>query len=195
MGYTRRDFLKLSASGLGLGLLSSLGLDVSEAKARVRELKISKAKVSKTLCPYCAVSCGVLAYAQTDGSLNSRSRIIHVEGNPDDPINRGSLCPKGITLRDIINSPERVKKPLYKPAGSGEWKEIGWEEAIEKFARWVKETRDKTFITKDEQGRTVNRTDSIMWYLGGTIGNEEGWLSVKIAISLGITARDMIATI
>jgi len=196
MQITRRNFLKISAGSLGLGLTGGLGFNLSQAHARIQEMKISKAKVTKSICPYCSVSCGVLIYSYGDGAMNVQSeRVIHVEGNPDDPINRGTLCPKGITLKDLINSPYRLKKPLYKPAGAKDWQEIEWDEAIEKFARLVKDTRDRTFIHKDRLGRVVNRCDSIIWGVGSTLGNEEGYLMVKLGIALGLTARETQATI
>ena len=195
MDISRRGFLKLSAGGLGAGIAGGLGFNLSQAQARVRELKIAKAKVTKSICPYCSVSCGILAYSLSDGAMNVKERIIHIEGNPDDPINRGTLCPKGATLRDFVNAPDRLTKPLYRPAGSSEWKEISWDEAIEKFARWVKDTRDRTFIHKDRAGRVVNRCDSIIWAVGSPLGNEEGWLMVKVGIALGLSARETQATI
>ena len=192
---TRRSFLKLSGASVGAGLIGGLGFDIKQAQARVRDLKISHAKVTKSICPYCSVSCGVLIYTQTDGSMNVKPYVVHVEGNPDDPVNRGTLCPKGATLKDFINAPNRLTKPLYRPAGAREWKEITWEEAIEKMARWVKDTRDRTFVEKDEQGRIVNRTEGFAWYIGSPLGNEEVYLSVKIGVALGTILRETQARI
>ncbi|ADC89591.1 molybdopterin oxidoreductase Fe4S4 region [Thermocrinis albus DSM 14484] len=190
MEVTRRGFLKLTGVSLGTGLIGSLGFDLSPAYARVRELKIAKAKAVKSICPYCSVSCGVLIYSLTDGAMNVKPRVIHVEGDPDDPVNRGTLCPKGATLRDFINSPQRLTKPLYRAPGSTEWKEITWEEAIERIARRIKDTRDRTFIERDAEGRVVNRCESIFWLTGCTIENEPGYLMVKLGRLLGLVALE-----
>ncbi len=192
---TRRGFLKLSGLSIGTAIIGGVGFDISQAQARVREMKIANAKVTKSICPYCSVSCGCLIYTQTDGSMNVKPAVVHVEGNPDDPVNKGTLCPKGATLKDFINSPLRLKKPLYRPAGSDSWKEISWDEAIEKFARWVKDTRDKTFIEKDEQGNVVNRTEGFAWFIGSPLGNEEVYLSVKVGVALGTILRETQARI
>lgn len=190
MELTRRSFLKFSGASIGAGLVGGLGFDLKPAYARVRELKIAKANVTKSICPYCSVSCGVLIYTLTDGAMNVKPRVVHVEGNPDDPVNRGTLCPKGATLRDFVNSSHRLTKPLYRPAGAKEWQEISWDEALNRIAKLIKDTRDRTFIEKDDQGRVVNRCESIAWIVGSTLGNEEGYLWVKTGVALGLVARE-----
>jgi len=195
MELTRRSFLKLSGASIGAGVIGGLGFDLKPAQARVRELKIARANVTKSICPYCSVSCGVLIYSLTDGAMNVKPRVIHVEGNPDDPVNRGTLCPKGATLKDFINSPQRLTKPLYRAPGAKEWKEISWEEALDRIAKLIKDTRDRTFIEKDEQGRVVNRCESIAWIVGSTIANEEGYLWIKTGVALGLVARETQARI
>lgn len=195
MELTRRSFLKVAGVSAGATLTGGLGFDLKPAMARVRDLKISNAKAVKSICPYCSVSCGVIIYSLTDGAMNVKPRVIHVEGNPDDPVNRGTLCPKGATLKDFINAPTRLKKPLYRPAGAKEWQEISWEEALDKIARLIKDTRDRTFIEQDEQGRTVNRCESIAWVEGSTIANEEGYLWIKMGVALGLVARETQARI
>ncbi|RMH81107.1 MAG: molybdopterin oxidoreductase [Acidobacteria bacterium] len=195
MELTRRSFLKVSGASIGTVLTGGLGFDLKPAMARVQDLKISNAKAVKSICPYCSVSCGVVIYSLTDGAMNVKPRVIHVEGNPDDPVNRGTLCPKGATLKDFINAPNRLKKPLYRPAGSKEWKEISWEEALDRIARLIKDTRDRTLIEKDEQGRIVNRMESMVWVEGSTIANEEGYLWVKMGVALGTVLRETQARI
>jgi formate dehydrogenase major subunit len=195
MELTRRSFLKIAGVSTGATLAGGLGFDLKPAMARVSDLKISSAKAVKSICPYCSVSCGVIVYTLTDGAMNVKPRVIHVEGNPDDPVNRGTLCPKGATLKDFINSPQRLKKPLYRPAGAKEWKEISWDEALDRIAKLIKDTRDRTFIERDEQGRLVNRCESIAWVEGSTIANEEGYLWVKMGVALGLVARETQARI
>ncbi len=195
MELTRRSFLKIGGISAGSALIAGLGFDPKPAMARVQGLKISNAKAVKSICPYCSVSCGVIIYTLTDGAMNVKPRVVHVEGNPDDPVNRGTLCPKGATLKDFINAPNRLKKPLYRPAGAKEWKEISWEEALDRIAKLIKDTRDKTFIERDEKGQLVNRCESIAWVVGSTIGNEEGYLWVKMGVALGLVARETQARI
>jgi formate dehydrogenase major subunit len=191
MAISRRSFLKASAGTIGGGIgVQLLGFDVTQAHARVNDLKISASKVSKSVCPYCSVNCGLLIYSQTDGSGNIKSRAIHVEGNPDDPTNRGSLCPKGATLTDSLNAPNRLTKPMIRKPGATSFEEISWPDALDKFARLVKDTRDKTFTAKDAEGRTVNRTERMSFIIGSQTGNEEGYLGVKLARALGIVALE-----
>ena len=95
MDISRRDLLKISALVGGGGLVSGLGFDLKAAYAASRELKISNAREIKTVCPYCAVGCGAIAYVHGSGGLNTVNSVIHVEGDPDSPINGGTLCPKG----------------------------------------------------------------------------------------------------
>jgi formate dehydrogenase major subunit len=104
MDITRRGFLK--ATGLGTGI--ALGFDVARANAEMREFKIARTTETRSTCPYCAVSCGVIIHTLGDKAKNATAAVVHVEGDPDHPINRGTLCPKGSTLRDDINNPNRL---------------------------------------------------------------------------------------
>jgi formate dehydrogenase major subunit len=195
MELSRRNFLKFSAGTLGAGAIGMLGFDAAPAMARITSLKISQARVTKGICPYCSVSCGVLVYTLTDGALNVKARAVHVEGNPDDPVNRGTLCPKGATIKDFLNAPTRLTKPLYRAPGMAEWKEVTWDWSIDKMAALIKDTRDKAFVEKDDKDRTVNRCDNITAIFGSTLGNEEGYLGVKIARALGLVALETQARI
>lgn len=192
-GITRRGFLKFSA-GTAAGT-ALLGFDTGPAFGRVGGLKIGMAKVSKTVCPYCSVSCGVLVYSQTDGSGNVKARAVHVEGNPDDPVNRGSLCPKGATLIDFLNSPLRLTKPLHRKPGAAKFEEVSWDFALDRFARLVKDTREKGFIEKDTKGRTVNRVENMAAIFGSQPGQEEVYLGLKIFRALGLTGIETPARI
>lgn len=183
MDLTRRDFLRLAAgSAVGAG---ALGFDITPAEAALPALKISAAQVSKSVCVYCAVSCGLLVYSRADGSANGKMRAIHVEGNPEDPVNRGSLCPKGASLIDHINAPMRLTRPMYRKPGAVDYEETTWDFALDRIARLVKDTRDRGFQTKDDRGRTVNRVTNMATVIGGQTGNEEGYLGVKLARALG----------
>src|ERR1700730_1843642 len=155
MELTRRGFLKASVVGGSV----ALGFDVSAAKAEMREFKISRTTETRSICPYCAVSCGVIIHTLGDKAKNVKASVVHVEGDPDHPISRGSLCPKGITLKEDISNANRPTKPRVRRAGSDKWEDISWDDAIAKIARNIKTTRDKCFVAKNGQGQGVNTND------------------------------------
>ncbi len=164
----RRTFVR--AAG-GAVLASVLGVDVRRAYAQSQELKISKTTETRSTCPYCSVSCGVIIYTIGDKAKNVTPQVIHVEGDPDHPINRGTLCPKGSSLyHDILND-RRLLKPEVRRPGSDHWEPIPWDQAYEEIGRHIKTARDESFVTTDAQGRTVNRLETIAWN-GGCTGHQ-----------------------
>ena len=166
---------------------SLLGFDLTPAVAQLKELKIARATETRSTCPYCSVSCGVLIYTIGDKAKNVTPQVIHVEGDPDHPINRGTLCPKGASLEQDILNPRRLLKPQVRRPGSDHWEDIAWTQAIDEIGHWVKKTRDDTFIEKDALGRTVNRCESLAWIGGCTDTNEFNYLVVKTMRSMGLT--------
>ena len=184
----RRTFLKGSAAAVGGAV--ALGFDLKRARAEMRELKISRTTETRSICPYCAVSCGVIVHTLGDKAKNVAPSVVHVEGDPDAPINRGTLCPKGATLKDDINNPNRLMSPKVRKPGSDHWEDITWDEAIAKIARHVKETRDRTFVAKNAKGQTVNRTPGMAMIGGCTDTNEFNFLQWKFITALGIPYRD-----
>jgi formate dehydrogenase major subunit len=182
---TRRDFLKVST--LGGAALTLFGFDLAPAYAQLRQLKIARASETRSTCPYCSVSCGVIIYTIGDKAKNVTPQVIHVEGDPDHPINRGTLCPKGASLEQDILNERRLLKPQVRRPGSDHWEDIVWDQAIDEIGHWVKKTRDNTFIEKDAQGRTVNRCESLAWIGGCTDTNEFNYLVVKTMRGLGLT--------
>ena len=180
---TRRTFFK---AGLGGVAASILGFDLKPAYAQSRELKIGRTTETRSTCPYCSVSCGVIIHTLGDKAKNVTPQVIHVEGDPDHPINRGTLCPKGSSLyQDILND-RRLLKPAVRRPGSDHWEDISWDQAIEEIGRHIKKTRDETFVAADSQGRTVNRCEGIAWNGGCTDTNEVNYLVVKTMRSLGV---------
>jgi formate dehydrogenase major subunit len=177
MSLTRRDFLKLSTSGGAVA--SALGFDLSRAYAQVRALKIARTTETRSTCPYCSVSCGVIIHTTADRSRNVKPTVVHVEGDPDHPINQGTLCPKGITLKQNIVNDRRLATVRYRAAGSRRWEEKSWDWAIERIARLVKDTRDRHFVEKDPRGRTVNALTALGVIGGCTDTNEINYLLVK----------------
>src|SRR5262245_37670253 len=133
MEISRRSFLKGALAGGAV--TTAFGFNATAALAQARELKISRTTETHSICPYCAVACGVIIHTLGDKADNVKPTVVHVEGDPDSPINRGALCPKGITLRQFIVNDQRITRPLHRAPGSKEWTSISWDEAIEQMAR------------------------------------------------------------
>jgi formate dehydrogenase major subunit len=184
MELSRRTFLKGAVVG-GAGF-SLLGFDLTPAVAQLKELKIARATETRSTCPYCAVGCGVLIYTIGDRAKNVTPQVIHVEGDPDHPTNRGTLCPKGASLEQDILNARRLLKPQVRRPGATEWEDISWDTALDEIARWTKKTRDATFVEKDANGRTANRCEGISFIGGCTDTNEFNYLAVKTMRSLGL---------
>jgi formate dehydrogenase major subunit len=184
----RRTFLKVAA--VGTGTATAVGFDLQPARAEMRELKIARTSETRSTCPYCAVSCGVIIHTIGDRSKNVASAVVHVEGDPDHPISRGTLCPKGASLRDDINNPNRLTSPKVRRPGSDHWEDITWDEAITQIARHVKDTRDRTLVEKNAKGEVVNRTPGMAWIGGCTDTNEFNFLQWKALTAWGVPYRD-----
>jgi len=188
MEISRRNFIKGAlTSG---AVTTALGFDVTPALAQARELKISRTTETHSICPYCAVACGVIIHTLGDKAGNVTPTVVHVEGDPDSPINQGALCPKGITLRQFIVNDQRITKPLHRAAGSKEWKPISWDDAIDRMARLIKATRDAGFEVKDSAGRLVNRLTNTAIIGGCTDTNEVNYLLGKFRFGLGVVAYE-----
>src|SRR5262245_35867075 len=140
-GLTRRAFLRSTAEkGFALGGLLGLGLDLRAAQLTARRLPIEGSREVPSVCPYCAVGCGQLVSVR-DG------RIVNIEGNPDSPINQGTLCPKGAATYQLAVNDNRVTRVWYRAPGARDWdrtKTLDW--AMDRIAQLVKETRDRTFV-------------------------------------------------
>ncbi len=177
MDESRRQFLKVSA--LGGAAASVLGFDLTPALAQVRGLKIDRTTETRSTCPYCSVSCGVIIHTLGDRSANVTPTVVHVEGDPDHPINQGTLCPKGITLKQNIVNDRRLTKVLYRAPGGRAWEERSWDWAVDRIAQLVKESRDTRLVERDDRGRTLNALTSIGVIGGCTDTNEINYLLVK----------------
>jgi formate dehydrogenase major subunit len=134
-------------------------------------------------------------YTLGDKAKNVKSRIIHIEGDADHPVNRGTLCPKGAGLLDIVHSPNRLMHPEVREPGSKEWKKISWDEAFTRIAKHMKADRDANFVEKNDKGVTVNRWNTTGLLVSSASSNESGYLTVKMARSMGMVALDTQARI
>ena len=184
MSISRRAFLQSSLAGGAA--LTAFGFDVTPLYAQARTLKISRTSETRSTCPYCSVSCGVIIHTLGDKAKNAVPQVVHVEGDPDHPINRGTLCPKGASLEQEISNTRRLLTPQVRRPGSDHWEDIAWDQALDEISQRVKTTRDATFVETDTQGHTVNRCEGIAWNGGCTDTNEFNYLVVKTMRSLGV---------
>ncbi|SAL71245.1 formate dehydrogenase [Caballeronia arvi] len=187
---SRRQFLKVSASTLAGSSLAAMGFSPAPALAEVRQYKLSRTTETRNTCPYCSVGCGILMYGLGDNAKNAKASIIHIEGDPDHPVNRGTLCPKGASLIDFIHSPSRLLYPEYRAPGSSEWKEIAWDDALDRIAVLMKEDRDANFVETTQDGKKVNRWLTTGFLAASAGSNEVGYLTHKTVRSLGMLAFD-----
>jgi formate dehydrogenase major subunit len=154
----------------------------SAAKSHVTQEwhgRIADAKVVKSVCPYCAVGCGQNLYVKDN-------KLVQVEGDPDSPISRGRLCPKGSATRTMVQSPLREYKVKYRRPYGTKWEELPLDRAMDMIADRVLKTRRETWKSKDEEGKDINRCEGIAHLGGATLDNEENYIIKKLYTALGI---------
>ena len=190
MQCNRRQFFKISVATVTGSSLTQLGFSPAAALADVRTFKLTRATETRNTCPYCTVGCGLLLYSLGDAAKNAPADIIHIEGDPDHPVNRGTLCPKGAGLLDFVHSPNRLRYPEYRAPGSKQWQRLSWDEAFTRIATLMKADRDNNFIAKNDKGQTVNRWVSTGFLAASASSNETGYLTHKIVRSMGMLAFD-----
>lgn len=182
MDLTRRQLLTAGAAGIALAPLSPLGFDLHQAKKAQQQFRIAGAKEVHSICPYCAVGCSLIAYTSQEAG---NTRLLQIEGDPDSPINEGTLCPKGASSMQLAVSTRRVEKPLYRAPGSSNWEEKTWDFMLDKLAANIKSSRDGTFVAQDANGNVVNRAEGIAFAGGAAFSSEEGYFATKLMRSLG----------
>jgi formate dehydrogenase major subunit len=189
---SRRQFLKAASAGVAGSAVAALGFGgAEEALAQaVRPFKLARTTETRNTCPYCSVACGVIMYSLGDKSKNAHPAVIHIEGDPDHPTNRGTLCPKGSALLDFVHSETRTKVPQYRGPGEKAFRQISWNEALDRIARLMKDDRDKNFIAKNQDGVTVNRWLTTGFLAASATTNETAFLTYKVVRSLGVLAFD-----
>lgn len=184
MAITRRTFLKASGTataGTAAGLLLDLGVDLRPKVAHAAELRIKDAKVYPSVCPYCAVGCGLLVHV-VDG------KIVNIEGNPESPINAGNLCPKGAATYQLHVNKNRLTQVFHRAPGAGEWEIWDLDRAMDRVAELTKTARDETFVERLPNGKLVNHSLGIFSLGGATIDNEWNHIHQKLMRGLGIVA-------
>ena len=180
----RRTFIKTTV--VGGAAVSAFGFQLAPVRAQTQALKIARTAETRSTCPYCSVSCGVIIHTLGDKAKNAVAQVVHVEGDPDHPINRGTLCPKGASLEQDILNDRRLLKPQVRRPGSDHWEDISWDQAFDEIARKVKDSRDQTFVEQDQNGKTVNRCEGLGWIGGCTDTNELNLLAVKTMRAMGV---------
>jgi formate dehydrogenase major subunit len=195
MDMNRRHFFRVSSAGLVGSSLVALGFSPTAALAETRQFKLARTTETRSTCPYCSVSCGLIMYTLGDKAKNVKTSIVHVEGDPDHPVNRGTLCPKGAGVLDMIQSVNRVKVPAVREPGSNEWKRLSWDEALNRIAKLMKADRDANLVKTNAAGTTVNRWNTTGLLVSSAVSNESGYLTVKVARGLGMVALDTQARI
>jgi formate dehydrogenase major subunit len=180
--------MQLAGAGAAGTAIGALGFAEAEAQvsAHVKPFRLVQTKEARTTCPYCAVSCGMLVYAAPNKANKGKLEVVHIEGDADHPVNRGTLCPKGAAAIDYIHSATRVKTPMYRKPGTAKFEPVTWDFAMERIAKLMKEDRDANFVEKNAAGTTVNRWTTTAFLSGSSVTNETGWVTYKVARGLGL---------
>ena len=190
MDMDRRQFFRVSGAGLAGSSLVALGFSPTAALAETRQFKLARTTETRNTCTYCSVGCGLIMYTLGDGAKNVRGSIIHIEGDPDHPVSRGSLCPKGAGILDYVKSPNRLRFPEVREPGTNEWKRLSWDEALGRITKLMKEDRDENFLATNEAGQTVNRWTSTGFLAASASSNEAGYITHKVMRSTGAIVFD-----
>ena len=182
MDVTRRTFIQVTgATAAGLAV-SGLGFDLTPVKAHAQMLKTKYARETTTICPYCAVGCGAIVHTSKRGD----GRVINIEGDPDHVINRGSLCSKGASLKQLSENANRITEPMYRAPGAKKWQQVSWDWTLSEIAKRIQKTRDATFTSKNAKGQVVNRTTAIASVGSAALDNEECWLYQAMLRAMGL---------
>ena len=179
--FSRRDFLKITGMTLLAEAICSVGFDLTAIESHAAELSIRNAKQTTTICPYCAVGCGLIVH--TD---KNTGKVLDIEGDPDHPINEGSLCAKGAALYQLAENPSRITRVLYRAPYGTKWETKPWDWALDRIAANVKKSRDDSFVHKNAAGQVVNRTEGIAHVGSAALDNEECWLLQGMMRALGL---------
>jgi formate dehydrogenase major subunit len=188
MDLSRRAFLRGAGAGVAGTTLGAFGFEGIEAAhaAAIKAFRLTGTTEARSTCPYCAVSCGMMVFAAESTVEPGKMEVVHIEGDSDNPVNRGTLCPKGAAAIDYVRSKARVKVPMYRKPGANGFEEVTWDFAMERIAALMKEDRDANFIETNGDGVTVNRWPTMGFLSGSSCTNETGWVTWKVARGLGM---------
>ena len=189
---SRRQFVRGAGASLAGTTLGALGFgDIETAYATsIRGWKLLGTTETRNTCTYCAVGCGLILYSKGDLAKGETAEITHIEGDPDHPTNRGTLCPKGAGLLEFVHSKTRALYPRIRKPGSDKFERVSWDYALDRIARLMKDDRDKNFITKNGDGVTVNRWLSTGFLAASATSNETAWATYKVVRGAGMLAFD-----
>jgi formate dehydrogenase major subunit len=189
---SRRHFMKLAGAGVGGSAIAALGFGEAEAvvAAHVRPFKLAKATETRNTCTYCAVGCGIIMYSRGDLKKGEKAEVYHIEGDSDHPTNRGTLCPKGAALLDMVHAETRLKYPMIRKPGSDKFERVTWDVALDRIARLMKDDRDTNFVATNGDGTTVNRWLTTGFLAASATSNETAWATYKVVRSAGMLAFD-----
>jgi formate dehydrogenase major subunit len=189
---SRRQFIAGASAGLAGTAIGALGFGEAETAyaAMIRPFKLLSTTETRNTCTYCSVACGIIMYSKGNLAKGEKADIIHIEGDSDHPTNRGTLCPKGAALLDMVHSETRTKYPQVRKAGSDKWERVSWDAALDRIARLMKDDRDKNFIATNNDGTTVNRWLTTGFLAASATTNETAFVTYKVVRSAGMLAFD-----
>lgn len=189
---SRRRFLQSAGAGVAGTSLGALGFGEAETAyaQAIRPFKLVGTKETRNTCPYCSVACGVIMYSQGDKAKGEKAKIVHIEGDPDHPTNRGTLCPKGAALLDMVQAETRLKYPMIRKPGSNKFERVSWDAALDRIARLMKDDRDQNFVAKNNDGVTVNRWTTTGFLAASATTNETAFVTYKVVRSAGMVVFD-----
>lgn len=197
MELSRRAFLRTAGAGLastslGASSLVAFGFESAEAAqiAHVKPFHLANTTETRNTCTYCSVACGIIIYSKGDRRKGEKADITHIEGDSDHPTNRGTLCPKGAALLDIVKSETRLTQPMVRKPGSDKFEPISWDAAFDKIARAMKDDRDANFVATNKDGTTVNRWTTTGFLAASATTNETAWCTYKVVRSAGMLVFD-----
>jgi formate dehydrogenase major subunit len=192
MEVSRRQFVIGTGAGLAGTTLGALGFGDVEAAyaAAIRPFKLSGLTETRNTCTYCSVACGIIMYSKGNLAKGEKAEIIHIEGDVDHPTNRGTLCPKGAGLLDMVRAETRTLYPQIRKPGSDKYERVSWDFALDRIARLMKDDRDRNFIATNHDGVTVNRWLTTGFLAASATTNETAFLTYKVVRSAGMLAFD-----
>ena len=192
IAFSRRQFLAGAGAGMAGTTLGALGFgDIETAYAQaIRPFKLTRTTETRNTCTYCSVACGIIMYSKGDLSKGDKAEIIHIEGDPDHPTNRGTLCPKGAALLDFVRSETRLKYPMIRKPGSDKFERVSWDQALDRIAQLMKDDRDRNIVVKNNDGVTVNRWTTTGFLAASATTNETAFATYKVVRSAGMVVFD-----